>query len=257
MLTAVVVAGILLLAGSMLARMAWDAAASASDAEARVAATAAASSGASAAMSVARRVLTTQLPQNILDQGCKQAHYSSGGTAVCLVPGNDTHRTSGVRLERIIILSATSHLGWEQLQDSFQEVFLQVMPFARIRDAYRSEQVRGFGGLTLEGRVSGVPWRAYLMITPIRDRPINYNFSTMVATVPFEIRTYGWAYTDARTGRRVTAQVTGWSTNGTVVMRYRQNCTGDDRVCMYPEDVQVTVQAPSWLHDDPAVRWGF
>jgi hypothetical protein len=77
--------------------------------------------------------------------------------------------------------------------------------------------------------------------------------------VPFEVRTYGWGYVDARTGRRVTAEVTAWSTNGIVEMSYPAcpDYWQPDAICQYPETVNVQIPPPSWLHNDPAVRWGF
>lgn len=77
--------------------------------------------------------------------------------------------------------------------------------------------------------------------------------------MPFEVRAYGWAAVDARTGRRVTAQATVWATNGQVTMTYPAcpDYWQPDALCQYPEVVDVQLSPPSWLFNDPAVRWGW
>jgi hypothetical protein len=257
-LTAVVVGAILLTLGAMLSRIGWDAAASSHDAYARVVSASAASSGAAAQLAVARQALVAQMAQNILDQGCRQQSGIS-----CTQSGYDTAGTSGVRADRISGLASHSQAGWDQLQSAFAEVFRQVSPFAVVWDAYRTPSVLGYGGLLIEGRLDSgtlsAPWRGYLMMTPIQGRPITYDATTRRAVVPFEVRAYGWAYVDARTGRRVTAEVTAWSTGGIVEMTYPAcpDYWRPDAICQYPQTVNVQIPPPSWLSNDPAVRWGF
>ncbi len=81
-----------------IARTAWDGTRSPLQSRLRSQATIASASASELQLAVLKRALREQLVQNILDQGCKR--QNDAGTQ-CVVPGNDTGGTSGVRKDRI------------------------------------------------------------------------------------------------------------------------------------------------------------
>lgn len=251
-------------AGMLIA--AWDATEAASLARARAQTLQAAASASELHMAVLSRTLKDRLPQNILDQGCQR---QDSGTLIvfCTVPGNDTAGTSGIRRDRIQQLAAQSAQGWNELQAAFVDALGQVMPLAPEQDRFRSPAVWGFAGLAMSSAspstIPDTAWMSYGIITPVPNRPIVFIPFALMATIPFEIRTYGWAARlspAARPGALpVRAQATTYATAGTVTLVY-PNCPPSwpnalDQICAYPQSAQVDIPEGSVLFGDPSVRW--
>lgn len=242
-----------------LARAAWDATQAARQAQIRAQVAQAAASTSELHHAVLIRTLREKLPQNIIDQGCKQTDQT--GTA-CLVPGNDTAQTSGVRRDRIQLLAQQSVQGWNQLQAAFVEALRQVMPLAPELDPYRTPTALGYAGLAISSAAApSIPntrWRAYGIIAPVPGNPITFDSTTRTATIPFEIRAYGWAV-HVQQPQAPRAQATTYAGTGTVTLRY-PNCPPrfppiPDSICQYPESVRVDVPASYLITGDPSVSW--
>jgi len=248
-----------LLAAGML-RAAWDAAQSSKEAMWRAQTVQAASSAAELHFAIIRKALSQELIDNIMAQGCRQTD-SSG--YYCVVPGNDTSRTSGIRRDRIQTLASQSRSSWSALQNAFILALRQVMPLAPEYDRYRSRDVAGFGGIVLvSGAVSTVPytqWLSYGIVSPVQGSPITYDAYTRTAVIPFEVRAYGWASrTDAPLfgagPARSRAEVTAYGTDGTITLRYR-SCSSPDSICQYPQSVEIQTPAVRYVQSDPEVLW--
>lgn len=257
---AILAATSLVSAGMLMA--AWDATEAALQARARVQAAQAAASASELHFAVLSRVLRGKLPQNLLNQGCRQQDQI--GTT-CLVPGNDTAGTSGIRRDRIQQLASQSVQGWEQLQSAFVEALRQVMPLAPEQDRHRTPTTWGFAGLALSSAnpsmLPNVIWMAYGIVAPVPFAPIQFNATTRKAVIPFEVRAYGWAVrTSAPSGAPVSrAQVTTYATTGTLTLTY-PDCPSywpnpPDQICQYPDSVQVNIPERTAVLGDPAVMW--
>lgn len=265
LILAVVVGAILLTIGAMLTRLGWDASANSHETYFRVQAASSAASAAAAQLAIVREIMTQQLPQNIYDQGCRR--QSPNPPYSCQQGGNDTGKTSGIRKDRIQGIASRSQASWYDLQMAFRDALNQVAPVGFEWDAYRNPQNFGMATGVVDGNIAAgtfsSPWRSYAIITPIQGKPITWDGTTNTARIPFEFRAYGWSYLDARTGRRTTAQVTLWATDGVIELVYpgAAECPSywqPDEICQYPKTVNV--QVPSYatiLFNDPTVRWGW
>jgi hypothetical protein len=265
LILAVIVGAILLTVVAFLTQLGWDASANSHETYLRIQAASSAASGAAAQLAIVRQILTQQLPQNIYDQGCKQ--QSPNPPYSCQVGGNDTSRTSGIRKDRIQGIASRSQISWYDLQMAFRDALLQVAPVGFEWDPYRDPSIYGMATGVVDGSISEgtftSPWRSYAIITPIQGKPITWDGTTGIARIPFEFRTYGWAYVDTRTGRRVSSQVTIWATDGVIEFTYPSatDCPSywqPDEICQYPKVVNVQVPAyATVLANEPAVRWAW
>lgn len=262
LILAVAVLAVTTLLTAGLTRAAWDATQASRQAYVRAQTLQAAASTSELHHAILLRTLRDKLPQNIIDQGCKQTNQT--GTA-CLVPGNDTAKTSGVRRARIQLLAQQSSQGWSQLQTAFLDALRQVMPLAPELDPYRTPPAQGFAGLAISSAgASSIPntrWRAYGIVAPVPGNPITFNPTTRTATIPFEIRAYGWAaYTQQPGGGsqlqllEIRAQATTYASTGTITLTY-PNCSVPDEICQYPDSVRVDVPVSYLIAGDPAVSW--
>jgi hypothetical protein len=210
-------------------------------------------------------IFKDKLPQNILDQGCKQQTADFRG---CAVSGNDWSGTSGIRKDRIQYFVNLSRLGWNQAQIAFRDVLLQVMPPAPEYNPYRTPAVLGYGGYEFGGTFaptaggSGVRvpvlWRTYSHAYASNYRPWEFSPGPPAsATIYFDFAVYSWARpaTGNQREERWVWQVTMLSRESVIFLRY-PDCPSNftlDSVCNYPEYVSVSVSTPVYIISEPGV----
>jgi hypothetical protein len=252
---AMVISVVVLFITAAVARAAWDASMAGVEGRLRTQVAQAAASGAELKLATLRRTITEQLVPNIRDQGCRRQNENR---TRCDAEGNDTGRTSGVRLDRFRDLAAASGRSWPDLQHAFVEVFRQVMPLAPEQDRYRTPATWGYAGLAIRGRLEGSDWFAYGIIAPVPGRSLHYNRDTRAGTVVFELRAYGWGRAPlegVQGGRLVSAQATAYTALVRIEMSY-PHCPDWwvlDSVCMYPHSVSVEIPLAYIVQSDPAV----
>jgi hypothetical protein len=255
LILAMVISAVVLFIASAVARSAWDATMAGVEGRVRAQVAQAAVSGAELKLATLRRTVADQMAANIRDQGCRQQNDIR---TACVVEGNDTGRTSGVRLDRFRDLAAASERSWPDLQHAFVGVFRQVMPLAPEQDRYRIPATWGYAGLAIRGQLEGTEWFAYGIIAPVPDHPLRFASGTRTATVTFDLRAYGWARAPlegVQGNRTIFVQATGYSTLARLTMTYPA-CPAWwtlDSVCMYPQSVSLEIPESHIVQSDPAV----
>jgi hypothetical protein len=209
-------------------------------------------------------ILKDSIPQNILDQGCRQQTPDGWD---CAVPGYDTSRTSGIRKDLLPPLVNQSRYGWGGALSSLVSALRNVMPPAIENDPYTVPfQIYGFGGAEFGG-IFDAPirsrWRTYSHIRAANYRAWEWTPGNSdrpaEARIYFDLAVHSWARAETGNAREqnILWQVTLLSEDSVIYLKYphceRQPSFNLDSVCSYPEYVSITITPPVLITDDPGV----